>query len=1120
MATKHTITGKLGDLVGPIDLRSVTAVVRTNLGAPTVIDSVTGVTHVGDGPVAIGQDGSFSLDLLPSDSPDLNVTGIQYWLDVSMRMAHPMVHGGLPERETVSFGPFAVTGPGTFASLAPQFDTPAVAPSWRDQFRDEMLRVRDVAEAARRVVNPAALGPWWAACAKRTTQPARAVFLGSSTTAGYNATAPENRWVNRLITQMQGIYPSGSGETAVMQLSAGSAAPPTAPGIQGFNAGIAATTSATYCQAATLYGIGVLNPTLVVHMIGSNDSVPGTFFVPVEQYKANVLAAIDSMASHRAHLLVHTYRRFGTSVTKAQWAAYGAALREIAEERANVAFLDISGDYEQAYGTTDPLDLIDTDMVHQTDAGHAFMAETIALYLGLAGQTGEGKVDKVETRTAPAASRRINLSYVISALQANLSEVSIAGVIRSWRNEWGAFRGRNPYPDYADAVVRGIVESGDYTGTGNGGGNVFEVVNRLLPEGRLRQMWGVRWATGKVVRNGVEVPDLWMRGSASSALEAEIPPGSVLVTLDGEKSGPRSTIASWSGGALPTVSGTVTVDAAVGVPSAPALKIGNDASAAYARFDFAAQPQVAARAYIRTPASWSSSAATILALRPTSSTIAVGVALTGTASPGRVRLTTTGGTIIAESPAILSVSTDYRIEVRYNSGTNTSVLAVYALGQDVPAWSSGPIAHASLTSTITRVDVGRVNNSPTVPEWWVDNIDVLDGSGGPVGRHATDALSSTPLPTPPYVGPVGYWDGATLLPLLNHRTPASDIDYAGGPVLPSSSVEAALDALDQRTGLGATVADGVDLNTLTDTGVYFRGNSVGSTVALNYPEEGWSGFLQVSRSATGTGPVVQEALAIYSSNGVQTTNGTHFYRTRISNTWNPWMRVLTTKDVTPKALTAAQDLNLVLEPGGYSLTASGSTTALGWPFAGFQGHIEVLNVPARNVMIQRATLSAALGGFQPGTEFIRALHGTVWGAWQQTLASRDSGWRDISSVVTWSTAKVNTADAQAPFCRARRVNDTVEVTVYFRSAAAGTLDPATTGTILSGLPSGFGATVNGGHAVPVQDRSTNRLMPDSLAWFSGTDLTGRLGSAGFLTRINATYTTTQAYPTTLPGTAA
>lgn len=244
------------------------------------------------------------------------------------------------------------------------------------------------------LVNPSGLGRWWAACTRSESRRPRVVFLGSSTTQGAGASTVERRWPNLFVSQLQAAHPSGGSETAVMRLGIASGEVPSAPGIQGFNGANAGQTSANYCSPGHLYGIGVFNPTLVVHMIGSNDSVPGSTFVSVRDYRANVEAALDAMRT-RCHLLVHTYRRFETSVTGAEWAEYGQTLREIALARDNVSFVDLSGFFEEAHRNGDPSGVISSDLVHPSDAGHALIAQLMAKSLAVA-PAPQGPREEVE----------------------------------------------------------------------------------------------------------------------------------------------------------------------------------------------------------------------------------------------------------------------------------------------------------------------------------------------------------------------------------------------------------------------------------------------------------------------------------------------------------------------------------------------------------------------------------------------------------------------------------------------------------------------------------------------------------------------------------------------------
>lgn len=216
---------------------------------------------------------------------------------------------------------------------------------------------------------------------------------------------------------------------------------------------------------------------------------------------------------------------------------------------------------------------------------------------------------------------------------------------------------------------------------------------------------------------------------------------------------------------------------------------------------------------------------------------------------------------------------------------------------------------------------------------------------------------------------------------------ASVIDYSSGPSLPASTVEQAIDALDERTGLAQVLTTATSPDTLTETGMYLYNSSTGVLAANGFPEDIWAGIIEVHRLQTGSGIIVQIATSLYSTNGENATQGLRHYRTRVTNTWQPWMRMASDKTLRPRSLAVETDLNSVITPGTYRYSTTGATTALNWPLAGFQGIIEVHNITAGNVAIQRATLSTAQGGYPAGTTWTRGLHGTTWGAWQSTLVA-------------------------------------------------------------------------------------------------------------------------------------
>lgn len=212
------------------------------------------------------------------------------------------------------------------------------------------------------------LGPLFAGYTLRTAQPVGIVTLGSSTTEGSDQSAAD-RWVNKLIARMQAAYPSGTGtESAVGTPSTARRA---TPGIHGYNRGLSGTTSTNYLTDGWVSDIGALQPRVITHMVGSNDYNEQ---MPIATFKANLTSWMDKLDAACpppvVHVLIHAHRR-GGPVRPITWADYGAALKELAHDRANCVFVDNSEAFESAgVPDTDPLDLLKDDLVHLTPAGH------------------------------------------------------------------------------------------------------------------------------------------------------------------------------------------------------------------------------------------------------------------------------------------------------------------------------------------------------------------------------------------------------------------------------------------------------------------------------------------------------------------------------------------------------------------------------------------------------------------------------------------------------------------------------------------------------------------------------------------------------------------------------
>lgn len=96
-----------------------------------------------------------------------------------------------------------------------------------------------------------------------------------------------------------------------------------------------------------------------------------------------------------------------------------------------------------------------------------------------------------------------------------------------------------------------------------------------------------------------------------------------------------------------------------------------------------------------------------------------------------------------------------------------------------------------------------------------------------------------------------------------------------------------------------TIPSTTDLNTLTTPGVYHCGSSSGPTVALNYPVNGFAGFVEVTSKGTMLTQVATYFRAEISSFG-------RWYRTRYPSdgAWSPW-HALDNGSITPASIGAA-----------------------------------------------------------------------------------------------------------------------------------------------------------------------------------------------------------------------
>lgn len=271
--------------------------------------------------------------------------------------------------------------PATAGFLPPPVGAAARTAAAADQDRDGLS---DRAELGATAIARPSLAPLTTALARRRSQPVRLLFLGSSTTAGIGASSPANRFVDRVVTRLQERFPVGaSAPPATRGLRDSTRRPDERPGVQGINGAVGGSSAATYFTDAHEYGVRVMQPACVVHMIGSNDSVARVPAATAVAQVEGVVRRIDAASARPpCHVLLQPVRRYQVSL--AAWREYRDALQQLAARLPRATFVDLGSTFEEhdAPGA-DPDDLVGPDAVHLTDAGHALLAQTLVDALAL-----------------------------------------------------------------------------------------------------------------------------------------------------------------------------------------------------------------------------------------------------------------------------------------------------------------------------------------------------------------------------------------------------------------------------------------------------------------------------------------------------------------------------------------------------------------------------------------------------------------------------------------------------------------------------------------------------------------------------------------------------------------
>jgi lysophospholipase L1-like esterase len=209
------------------------------------------------------------------------------------------------------------------------------------------------------------------------SKPCGIVGVGSSTMAGYLLSNKTDAWFSKFIRLVQARHPAPDGTESTTQYSTTATfTRRVQPGVHGYSAGQASTTSADYVWSSEIAKIKALDPRGVIHMVGSNDMAAG---VPPSKVRSQILYRLDEGWSQGwcSHIYVHQHRRNGSFAYP--WSQYRDVWQGIAQERpTTVGVIDVSDEFA-AIGIpgNDTRSYLQADGIHLEPAGHTMMARLV-----------------------------------------------------------------------------------------------------------------------------------------------------------------------------------------------------------------------------------------------------------------------------------------------------------------------------------------------------------------------------------------------------------------------------------------------------------------------------------------------------------------------------------------------------------------------------------------------------------------------------------------------------------------------------------------------------------------------------------------------------------------------
>ena len=226
------------------------------------------------------------------------------------------------------------------------------------------------------------LSIWRSALGRLPGGPACIVVLGDDM-AGRGMSSPGYGWADRMGALLGPSLGMGGGAGS----SDGSGTSGPVAGASVFLRPTFGANSSSYLTVGDISLISMVDPHLVLHVIGSHDFEQN---VSLATFKENLRARLREVFTAHAvcnQILVHAPGRGDVLAPPNSWDSYGAAMLEVSREpefALTVSYLDIDEEMKlRGAPSPDPQGLLDADLFHLNDRGNRLVANIVCIHLGI-----------------------------------------------------------------------------------------------------------------------------------------------------------------------------------------------------------------------------------------------------------------------------------------------------------------------------------------------------------------------------------------------------------------------------------------------------------------------------------------------------------------------------------------------------------------------------------------------------------------------------------------------------------------------------------------------------------------------------------------------------------------